>query len=117
MRLLVSASSSPCFDLEIQYSFRRCLIVPPTIQQRKVTESQICERFVKNQMHFTRWQIFRNSYKGLHLTLPLNLTTTEIIRVRLYEFIRISQFVKYARIGHEIVMLNGGKRVKQPQNV
>ncbi len=35
MRSIVSASSSLCFDPGIQYSFRRGIIVPPTVYQRK----------------------------------------------------------------------------------
>ncbi len=32
VRLLVSASSSPCFDSNIQYSFRRCVIAASLIE-------------------------------------------------------------------------------------
>ncbi len=61
-------------------------------------------QFVKK--HFTRWQIRRNLYEGPHLTLPLNLTVTEIIQnlVRTYEFVQISHLIKYIWNATEIAL-------------
>ncbi len=59
--LLVSASSLPCFDPDVQYSFRRCVIAPPTVHQWKhgKTENSVIgwERVKHEQLCQSHFQL------------------------------------------------------------